>query len=166
MSGDPPTVLVVDDDRMNRVALTRLLEGAGYQVRAVGDGHQALAVLDEDPVDAVLLDLLMPGLDGVGVLERMKGHSRLWRTPVLVISAVEDTASVVQCLELGAEDYVSKPFDPAVLRARLNAALARRRFGDLESEYHKIVESQADEIAGLRAQLGECTCGAGGERTR
>jgi adenylate cyclase len=160
MGRDGSVVLVVDDDRANRLTLTALLEGEGYAVRAVADGEEALAALAADPYDAVLLDLLMPGVGGMDVLADLKADGRLWRIPVLVISAVEDTASIVRCLELGAEDYVSKPFDPVVLRARINAALARRRFTDLEAEYHKLVEEQATELAELRARLEACTCGA------
>jgi DNA-binding response OmpR family regulator len=160
MARDGAVVLVVDDDRANRLTLTALLEGEGYAVRAVADGEEALAALAVQRYDAVLLDLLMPGIGGLDVLAEIKADARLWRIPVLVISAVEDTASVVRCLELGAEDYVSKPFDPVVLRARINAALARRRFTDLEAEYHKLVEEQATELAGLRARLDACSCGA------
>lgn len=160
MTGTLATVLVVDDDQLNRVALTRLLESAGFGVRAVPGGRQALEALDAEPVDAVLLDLLMPGVDGMSVLATMKADSRLWRIPVVVISAVEETESIVGCLELGAEDYVTKPFDPTVLRARVNAALARRRFGALESEYHRILEQQGVELAELRSRLTACTCGA------
>lgn len=163
MTGTLATVLVVDDDdQLNRVALTRLLQAAGFGVRAVPGGRQALEALDEGPVDAVLLDLLMPDVDGMSVLAAMKSDSRLWRIPVVVISAVEDSESIVGCLELGAEDYVTKPFDPTVLRARVNAALARRRFGALESEYHRIVEEQGVELAELRSRLAACTCGTAG----
>lgn len=153
-------VLVVDDDRLNRLTLTRLLEAEGYQVRAVEDGQGALDALEEGPFGAVLLDLIMPGVGGLEVLRVVKASPVLWRTPVLVISAVEDTASIVACLEAGAEDFISKPFDPLVLRARINAALARRRFGDMEAEYHKLVDAQAEELAALRARLAACTCGA------
>ena len=153
MGRDDCSVLVVDDDRMNRLTLAELLENEGYRAHAVEDGYQALEALEHQRFDAILLDILMPGIDGLEVLRTVKADSRWWRIPVVVISAVEDSASIVRCLELGAEDFVSKPFDPAVLRARINAALARRRFGDLESEYHKIVEEQAAEIETLRARL-------------
>lgn len=146
-------VLVVDDDRVNRLTLTGLIQDEGYEVHAVPDGQQALAALEADCFDAVLLDLLMPGIDGLAVLAAMRADLRLWRIPVLVVSAVDDTASIVRCLELGAEDFVSKPFDPIVLRARINAALARRRFSDLEAEYQKIVESQAAQIEVLQSRL-------------
>lgn len=162
MSQDAGTsVLVVDDDRMNRVTLCALLEAEGYRVLAVEDGRLALDALAAEGFDAVLLDLVMPGLGGMEVLAALKADGRLWRIPVLVISAVEDTGAIVRCLELGAEDFVSKPFDPVVLRARINAALARRRFGDLETEYHRIVTAQAAELDELRARLAGYEAGPG-----
>jgi adenylate cyclase len=140
------TVLVVDDDQLNRTVLTKLLEHEGYQACAKRDGTAALEALENGQYDAMLLDIVMPGLDGIAVLKTVKTSSRFWRLPVIMISAVEETASIVRCLELGAEDYVLKPFDPVLLRARINACLARRRFQDLEGEYHKIVEEQALEL--------------------
>ena len=147
------SVLVADDDTMNRLTLIALLEHEGYRTRAVEDGSQALAALEEERFDALLLDILMPGIDGFGVLEAVKSDHRLWRIPVIVISAVEETDSIVRCLDLGAEDFVSKPFDPAILRARINAVLARKRFRDLEAEYHKIVEAQAEELETLHRRF-------------
>jgi DNA-binding response OmpR family regulator len=152
-------VLVVDDDRVNRMTLTGLLEGEGYGVLAVTGGQEGLDALEAERFDAVLLDLLMPGIDGLAVLAAVKADSRLWRIPVLVISGVEDTASIVRCLELGAEDFVSKPFDPVVLRARINAALARRRFSDLEAESQRSVDHQAAEIESLRSRLAAAEAG-------
>lgn len=153
MGRESCSVLVVDDDRMNRLTLAELLESEGYRAHTVEDGYQALEALEHERFDAILLDILMPGIDGLEVLRQVKADSRLWRIPVIVISAVDETASVVRCLELGAEDFVSKPFDPVVLKARINASLARRRFGDLEAEYHKLVEAQAAEIEDLKSRL-------------
>ena len=153
MGPDGRTVLVVDDDEINRLTLAGLLESEGYQARTVEDGYRGLEALETESFDAILLDILMPGLDGLEVLRLVKADSRMWRVPVIVISAVEDTSSIVRCLELGAEDFVSKPFDPAVLRARINAALARQRFGNLEAEYQKIIEVQAAQLEVLQARL-------------
>lgn len=155
MGHDGCSVLVVDDDEINRLTLAGLLESEGYRSHTVEDGYRGLEALEHERFDAILLDILMPGIDGLEVLRQVKGDSRLWRIPVIVISAVDETSSIVRCLELGAEDFVSKPFDPVVLRARINAALARRRFGTLEAEYHKIVEAQAAEIEALKARLAE-----------
>jgi adenylate cyclase len=134
MSGGRPAgrVLVVDDDRVNRMLLTRRLEQEGHHVITADNGETALALLRENPPDVVLLDIVMPELDGVSVLERMKGDSALQHVPVIMISAVDDTESVVRCIEMGAEDYLPKPFDPVLLRARINAGLAKKRLHELE----------------------------------
>jgi two-component system, cell cycle response regulator len=131
-------VLVVEDAIVNRKLIERLLHREGHEVTAVGDGLEALAVLGTDgevPFDVVLLDLVMPGLDGYATLERMKASERLAHLPVIVISAVDELGSVVRCIELGALDYLPKPVEPAILRARLGAALAAKRLRDLEREY-------------------------------
>ncbi len=150
MRRDGRSVLVVDDDSLNRVVLSKLLEHDGYQVRTAVDGLEALAALDDETFDALLLDIVMPKIDGLEVLRRVKADPRWWHIPVIVISAVDDTESIVACLELGADDYVQKPFDPVLLRARLNACLARHRFHVLEVEYHKMIEEQADELDALK----------------
>ncbi len=147
------TVLVVDDNHVNRVVLTKLLETGGYEAKTATDGEEALAALEDAPVDAILLDLVMPGIGGIEVLRTVKGSARHWRTPVIVVSAVEETDSVVRCLELGAEDYLTRPFDPVILRARLDACLARQRFHDLEGEYQTLVEEQAVELQRLQLAL-------------
>jgi DNA-binding response OmpR family regulator len=85
--------------------------------------------------DCVLLDVLMPGMDGFQVLECIRSKPRFRHTPVIMISALEDVDSVIRCIEMGAEDYLPKPFDPVLLRARINAGLARKRLHDLEQEY-------------------------------
>ena len=150
-----PRVLVVDDDRLNRVMLTKLLEKDAYTVRVAANGQEALDALAEEAFDLVLLDIVMPEVDGIEVLQIMKRSSRWWNTPVIMISAVDETESIVRCIELGAEDYVQKPFDPVLLRARVNASLARKRFHDLEVEYHNIVKEQRAELAELNRQLAE-----------
>ena len=118
--------------------IERLLKQQGHVVTGVGDGQAALDALGTDgepPVDVVLLDLVMPGLDGYATLERMKAAPRLAHLPVIVISAVEEIGSVVRCIELGALDYLPKPVEPSILRARVNAALAAKSLRDLEREY-------------------------------
>jgi two-component system, cell cycle response regulator len=135
VSEGPGSVLVVDDDAVNRLLLSRALERDGHRVRAVADGLEALQALHDGPFDCVLLDVLMPEMDGYQVLEHIRSDPRLRRTPVIMVSALEDIQSVVRCIELGAEDYLPKPFDPVLLRARINAGLARKRLDDLEQEY-------------------------------
>jgi len=127
-------VLVVDDDSINRALLTRSLEQEGHRVTALDNGFAALAAAAEDPPDVVLLDIVMPGLDGIEVLERMKTDAALRHIPVLMISGVDDDESIVRCIEIGADDFLPKPFDPAILRARIGAGLTRKRLVDLEQE--------------------------------
>ncbi|MFL5970218.1 MAG: adenylate/guanylate cyclase domain-containing protein [Gaiellaceae bacterium] len=127
-------VLVVDDDRVNRMLLTRSLEHEGHRVRCAENGAEALELLHDDPCDVVLLDIVMPELDGVSVLEHMKGDHALQDVPVIMISGVDDTESVVRCIEIGADDYLPKPFDPVLLRARISAGLTKKRLHELERE--------------------------------
>jgi adenylate cyclase len=127
-------VLVVDDDKVNRMLLTRSLEREGHRVRCADNGVEALELLHEDPCDVVLLDIVMPELDGVSVLQRVKSDPALHDVPVIMISGVDDTASVVRCIEIGADDYLPKPFDPVLLRARINAGLMKKRLHELERE--------------------------------
>jgi adenylate cyclase len=127
-------VLVVDDDRVNRMLLTRSLEHEGHRVRCAENGAEALELLHDDPCDVVLLDIVMPELDGVSVLEHMKGDRALQDVPVIMISGVDDTESVVRCIEIGADDYLPKPFDPVLLRARISAGLTKKRLHELERE--------------------------------
>ena len=127
--------LVVDDNAFNRRLLRRGLTEQGVEVFEAEDGLIALELLVRERVDVILLDLLMPNLDGYGTLERIKGDEALRHVPVIVITAVEDMESVVRCIELGATDYLPKPFNPSVLRARVGASLAAKRLRDLELEY-------------------------------
>jgi adenylate cyclase len=135
-------VLVVDDNRVNRQLLTRSLEREGHRVSAAETGRAALRLVRQDPPDVVLLDIVMPELDGVAVLERMKSDPALMHVPVIMISAVDEAESVVRCIEMGAEDYLPKPFDPVLLRARINAGLAKKRLHELEQEHVRGVFSR------------------------
>ena len=144
-------VLVADDDAMNRLLLRRLLERDGHAVTTASDGAEALELLASHAFDVVLLDILMPHMDGVAVLEHLKADQALRHVPVIMISAVEEMDSVVRCIELGADDYLAKPFDPAVLRARINAGLARKRFEDLQREYLQQVEHVVGAATALEA---------------
>ena len=125
-------VLVVDDDPLNPRLLTRSLERDGHRTASAEDGLAALTAAAEDPPDVVLLDIVMPGLDGIEVLRRLKDDPGLRHVPVIMISGVEDTESIVRCIEMGDEDYLPKPFDPTILRARVNAGLNRKALHDIE----------------------------------
>lgn len=131
----PAAVLVVDDDAINRKLLARGVDQQGHAVTTATNGVEAWARLREEPFDIVLLDVLMPEMDGYELLERMVADERLRHIPVIMISALDQLESAVRCIELGAEDYLAKPFEPVLLRARINAALARKRLHDLEREY-------------------------------
>jgi adenylate cyclase len=127
-------ILVVDDDPLNRRLLTGSLERQGHTTSTAEDGAKALDVLATSPTDVVLLDIVMPGLSGIDVLERMKQDPALRDIPVIMISGVDDAESIVRCIEAGAEDFLPKPFDPVILRARVNAGLSRKHVHDLERE--------------------------------
>jgi CheY-like chemotaxis protein len=118
-------LLVVDDDSMNREMLGRRLQKLGYEVTEVGDGRLALQMLKESNFDLVLLDIIMPELDGFQTLEFMKADQRLRHLPVIMLTALDDVESTVRCIEAGAEDFVPKPFNPIVLRARITASLEK-----------------------------------------
>ncbi len=135
-------LLVVDDDMINRTLLSASLENEGYAVAEAEDGQQALEMLREESFDVVLLDLIMPNMDGFAVLERMKADSRLQHIPVVVVSASDEMADVVRCIEMGATDHLPKPFDPALLCARVNASLAAKRLHDQEQAYLKMIQAE------------------------
>ena len=144
-------VLVVDDERLNRMLLRRALEDQGHTVSEAEDGKDALAQLATGSFDVVLLDLLMPVLDGYATLEGIKADAGLSHMPVIVVSGVEDISSVVRCIEAGATDYLLKPFQPAILRARVEASLAGKRLRDLELEYLEQVSRVTGAAAALEA---------------
>ena len=126
------TILIADDDSISRKVLRRLLEQEGHEVRTATDGREALELFANEPCDVVLLDIVMPELDGISVLEQLKGTPGGEHIPVIMVSALDETESVVRCIEIGAEDYMTKPFNPVILRARINAGLTKKRLHDLE----------------------------------
>jgi len=134
-AGLPSRILVADDDPTNRDLLGRRLARDGHHVTFATNGREALALAEAGGQDLVLLDLMMPELDGDEVLRRMKASPELRDLPVLMISAHDEHASVGRCIAMGADDYLPKPFDPVLLRARVGACLARKRARDLELEY-------------------------------
>jgi len=145
------SLLVVDDNSMNRIMLSRYIARLGYQATLAENGRQALDKLRTEPFDVVLLDVEMPEMDGYQVLEQLKADARLRDIPVIMISAVEELESVVRCIELGAQDYLPKPFNPVLLRARLNACLERKRLRDQEIDYLQQVDRVTAAAAAVRA---------------
>jgi DNA-binding response OmpR family regulator/predicted metal-dependent HD superfamily phosphohydrolase len=144
MADNSGRILVVDDNRINRMMLERALTQQGYIVATAENGRQALETLKAEPFDLVLLDILMPEMDGYETLGCIKSDDALRHLPVIMISAVDEMDSVIRCIEMGATDYLPKPFNPALLRARINASLAEKRLRDLEREYLEQVSLVAD----------------------
>jgi len=143
------TLLVVDDDEANRYTLVGRLRREGYaNVTTASDGRQALELLESGDFDLVLLDIMMPELNGYQLLEKLKADHRLRHVPVIMISAVDEMASVVRCIELGAEDYLPKPFDATLLRARVGACLEKKAMRDE-------IRAQADQLADWNRLLEE-----------
>lgn len=128
-------LLVVDDNEINRDVLSRRLERQGHTVSVAENGRAALNMLSANTFDLVLLDVMMPELNGYQVLQWMKNQPALRDIPVIMISALDEIESVVRCIELGAEDYLPKPFNPVLLRARIGVCLEKKRLRDKEIEY-------------------------------
>jgi serine phosphatase RsbU (regulator of sigma subunit) len=137
-------VLVVDDVEANRELLARRLRRMGHDVVVAVDGLDALARLAERETDLVLLDVMMPQLDGYDTLARIKQDPVLRHVPVLMVSAVDELSSVVRCIELGADDYLPKPFDPVLLRARVTASLEKKRLRDVERRWAASMERELE----------------------
>jgi len=144
-------VLVVDDNRLNRFKLQHDLEQQGFTVGQAENGLQALEALRAEPYDVVLLDILMPEMNGYETLAEMKRDSALRDIPVIVISALDEIDSAVRCIDMGAEDYLAKPFNPTLLRARMRASLKEKKLRDLERAYlrQEMVLRQQDKLATL-----------------
>ena len=142
--GESGSILVVDDNEINRDLLSRYLERQGHTVRVADNGRRALEMIATGAFDLVLLDIMMPELNGYQVLQHLK-HSETWRDlPVIMISALDEMDSAVRCIELGAEDYLPKPFNPVLLRARVQACLEKKRLRDLKvAQQRKLHELNA-----------------------
>jgi sigma-B regulation protein RsbU (phosphoserine phosphatase) len=146
-------LLIVDDNEDNRYTLTRRLNREGYQnLTTANNGREALERLTAQPFDLVLLDVMMPDMNGYEVLEHVKANASLRDIPIIMISALDETESVIRCIELGAEDYLNKPFNPVLLRARVGALLEKKRLRD---EVRKNLARLEEEMDSARAlQIG------------
>jgi adenylate cyclase len=152
----PGSLLVVDDTIMNRDLLARMLTQQGHQVDVAINGREALEMIRTQPFDLILLDIMMPEVNGFQVLEALKADPVLRHLPVIVISAVGDLDSIARCIKLGAEDHLAKPFNPVILKARINACLEKKRLRDQEESYLLEVQREkqrADDL--LRVILPE-----------
>ena len=143
-------VLVVDDIEENRDVLSRRLKRQGYTVATSENGREALERLRSETFDLVLLDIMMPEMDGYEVLQRLKADEALRHIPVIMISALSELDSVVRCIGMGAEDYLPKPFNPTLLKARIGACLEKKRAHDREQELATVLHAQNSELAAWR----------------
>lgn len=144
-------ILVVDDNESNRDMLSRRLQHEGYDVCMADSGHEALARLSTQAVDLILLDVMMPEMNGHDVLKKLKVNTTWRDIPVIMISALDEIESVVHCIEQGAEDYLPKPFDPVLLRARIGACLEKKYLRDQEVLYLKDVGHVTHAAAAVEA---------------
>ena len=151
---DGPRILVVDDSEDNRYTLTLHLDLEGYRnIVAAQDGEEALAHLERGQFDLVLLDVVMPKIDGYEVLKVLKAQGKLHNIPVIMISAHSEMASVVRCIELGAVDYLIKPFDEVLLRARIGASLEKKRLSDEVRTHLARLQSELDAARQLQMSM-------------
>ncbi len=142
---DQGRVLVVDDNEMNRDLLSRRLLRQGHLIAMAENGQEALEQLRSQPFDLVLLDIMMPVMNGYQLLESLKTDPDLRHIPVIMISALDDLDSVVRCIELGAEDYLFKPFNPTLLKARIGASLEKKRLRDQEQAYLQRIQDEQEK---------------------
>jgi adenylate cyclase len=142
----PGKVLVVDDVEANRDILRERLTRQGHNVTATEDGISALRLLREEEFELVLLDVMMPGMDGFEVLARIKSDDNLRDVPVIMVSALDEMDSVIRWIELGAEDYLPKSFDPVLLRARVNACLEKKKWADRERTHVKRLAAAMKQV--------------------
>jgi adenylate cyclase len=153
---EPGYLLIVDDNKVNRILLARGLESYGHRVESVENGRQALEKLRSDSFDLVLLDIEMPEMNGYQVLETCLQDPDLREIPIIMTSSLDEINSVVKCIELGAEDYLNKPVNPILLRARVNASLEKKRLRDEQRKLFRTFATKevADELMKSGFSLG------------
>lgn len=139
-------ILVVDDNQENREVLVKRLERQGHRTASAEHGGEALDILGREEFDLVLLDVMMPVVDGFTALKRMKADEKSRHIPVIMISALDEIESVVRCIEAGAEDYLPKPFNPTLLRARIGASLEKKGLRDQEQAYIRTIEETQQRL--------------------
>ena len=153
MSGNSPAFLIVEDEDFNRSLLIRHLKREGFEnVVEARDGKEALEAMRRADFDLVFADIEMPGMNGYELLKALKADMRLRNIPVVMISGVDQIDSVAQCVELGAEDYLPKPFNPVLLRARVNASLEKKKLRDKEKAHLselKAEKRKSDDLLGV-----------------
>ena len=142
-------ILVVDDIEANRDVLSRRLERQNYNVAMAENGREAMEAVRARAFDLVLLDIMMPEVDGYQVLQQLKADETLRHIPVIMISALDELDSVVRCIEMGAEDYLPKPFNPVLLKARIGASLEKKRAHDREMQLFQQVQDNFKRLQEL-----------------
>lgn len=153
---EPGHLLIVDDNKVNRILLARGLESQGHRVETAENGKQALDKLRTEAFDLVLLDIEMPEMNGYQVLETCLQDPELRNIPIIMTSSLDEIDSVVKCVELGAEDYLNKPVNPILLRARVNASLEKKRLRDEQRKLFQTFATKevADELLKTGFSLG------------
>ena len=146
-------ILVVDDEPKNVKLLEAFLIPGGHQVIKASNGEEALQQVQQERPDLILLDVMMPMMDGYEVLKHLKADGRWRDVPVIMISALDDIKSVVRCIERGAEDYLPKPFEPMLLRARVNACLEKKRLRDQATEYSDQLERELQSARDIQMSM-------------
>ncbi|MHC1765798.1 MAG: SpoIIE family protein phosphatase [Verrucomicrobiia bacterium] len=144
---DQGAILIVDDDEQNRDMLARRLRRCGYAVSVAASGVQALQMVRRQKFDLVLLDMIMPGLDGFQILARIKSDAVLKDMPVVMLSALDEENGIARCIEMGAEDYLAKPFNAVFLRARIGACLEKKRLRDRERATHQALQRSQKHLS-------------------
>ncbi|BAP54839.1 family 3 adenylate cyclase [Thioploca ingrica] len=140
------SLLVVDDGESNRDLLSRRLDRQGFHVEVAENGRQALQMIRHQKFDLILLDLIMPEMNGYQVLEAIKADKELNSIPVIMVSALDEIDSVVRCIEMGAEDYLQKPFNQVILNAKISASLERKRFRDRERAFMLKLQTEQKKL--------------------
>lgn len=148
-AGELGRILVVDDLKTNRDLLARRLRRDGHSVTQAASAEAALNILARSEFDLLLVDILMPGMNGIELLRRIKADARLHDVPVLMISGLKEESAVLKCIAEGAEDYLPKPVDTVLLRARIEACLERRRWRERERRYVRQIQEEKDRANGL-----------------
>jgi adenylate cyclase len=146
------SILAIEDNKVHRDTLRASLEREGHTVTTAENGRDGLEMVMSKPFDVILLDIVMPEMDGFQVLERIKADPTVRHVPVIVITAIDDIASAVRCIEMGADDFLTKPFNLVVLRARINAGLSKKKLHDQEQRH---LQQVADLNRRLKARVEE-----------
>ncbi|MHB0938385.1 MAG: hybrid sensor histidine kinase/response regulator [Armatimonadota bacterium] len=151
------TIFIAEDDAATRTTITRHLEHDDHTVVSAGDGVQALEMIRESPPDLILLDIYMPGMDGRRVLESIRADEKLRHLPVIVITTDHEFSTIVECISLGADDYLVKPPNAVLLRARIKALLERKFLWDYEMALHAQLQRSYEQLSTLNASMDELT---------